>query len=105
MFVIWEPVLATDWGTPSLSLPGNVSDGRASHFWDREHLLSANYGGAPKLETLASIRKIGFRMEDVVWDVALVYPPGAKWGSSARLLVAPVMKFRDDLAATMAQTQ
>lgn len=103
--MVWEPVLATDWGTPSQTLTSNVPDTRAKHFWDHDHLLSANYGDAPKVETLAGIHKISFRMKDVVWDTALVYPPGTKWGSPATLLVAPVVKYRDDLAAAIVQPQ
>lgn len=102
VFVIWEPVLETDWGTPSARLTANVPDRRALHFWDRERQLSAAYGGAPRLDLLAEARKISFRMKDVVWDTALVYPAGAKWGSPAKLLVAPVFKFREDLAGTLA---
>jgi hypothetical protein len=37
-------------------------------------------------------------MLDVLWDAALVYPPGVKWGEPATALFAPVMKFRQDLA-------
>jgi hypothetical protein len=103
VFVVWEPVLATDWGTPSPTLTANVADPRASHFWDPDHRLSAAYGDAPRLDTLADVRKVGFRMKDVVWDTALIYPPGVKWGSPARLLVAPVVKYRDDLAEALAQ--
>jgi hypothetical protein len=32
-------------------------------------------------------------MKDVIWDTALVYPPGASWGTQAKLMVAPVVKF------------
>ena len=103
VFVIWEPVLATDWGTPSQTLTANVPDARAVHFWDPQRRLSAAYGNAPKLDLLAGIRNVSFRMKDVVWDTALVYPPGAKWGSPAELLVAPVVKYRDGLAEALRQ--
>lgn len=103
VFVIWEPVLATDWWRPSQALTSNVPDRRAVHFWDPGRRLSAAYGDAPKLDLLAGVRKVGFRMKDVVWDTALIYPPGAKWGSPAQLLVAPVVEYRDDLAEALAQ--
>lgn len=102
-FVIWEPVLSTDWGTPSQTLTANVPDPRAVHFWDPERRLSTAYGDAPKLDLLADVRKVSFRMKDVVWDTALVYPPGAKWGSAAELLVAPVVKYHGELAAALTQ--
>jgi hypothetical protein len=40
-------------------------------------------------------------MQDVLWDAALVYPPGARWGSPARLLVAAVVKYRGELAEAL----
>jgi hypothetical protein len=59
------------------------------------------YGGASKLPSLAGVEKVGFRMKDVVWDTALLYPRGARWGDSATLLLAPVVKYRADLAAAL----
>jgi hypothetical protein len=93
VFVIWEPVLATDWGTPSDSLTANVPDRRTVQFYDRQRRLSAMLGGVSHLDALARERRIGFRMKDVVWDTVLVYPPGVSWGSPADLMVAPVVKF------------
>jgi hypothetical protein len=101
VFVVWEPVLDTDWGRPSPSLTGYVTDRRAIHFWDHDRKLSAWYGGPARLDALAGERKIAFRMQDVLWDAALVYPPGARWGSPARLLVAPVVKYRGELAEAL----
>ena len=101
MFVVWEPVLPTDWGRPSPSLTGFVPDPRAKHFWDPQRKLSALLGGAPALGGLAGERKIGFHMNTVIWDAALVYPPGGRLGPGAKLLVAPVVKFRSDLGAAL----
>jgi hypothetical protein len=101
VFVIWEPVLETDWGTPSPSLTGQVPDPRVMHFWDRDRRLSAWYGGAQKLPALAAVEKVGFSMNDVIWDTALVYPSAAHWGDPAAVLLAPVVKYRADLAAAL----
>jgi hypothetical protein len=101
VFVIWEPVLATDWGTPSPSLTGQVADPRVTHFWDHDRRLSNLYGGGSRVTELAHAEQVGFRMKDVLWDAALVYPPGRAWGSPAKLLVAPVVKFRMDLAESL----
>jgi hypothetical protein len=48
---------------------------------------------------LAASSTISFRMKDVIWDAALVYPPGARWGAQARLMAAPVFKYADSLLA------
>jgi hypothetical protein len=93
VFVIWEPVLATDWGKPGSGLTANVSDARAVHYWDSERRLSAILGGPGQVDSLAAKREITFQMEDVVWDAALVYAPGVRWGARADLMVAPVFKF------------
>ncbi|MDR3698596.1 MAG: hypothetical protein P4L56_03110 [Candidatus Sulfopaludibacter sp.] len=101
VFVIWEPVLETDWGTPSPALTGDVADPRVMHFWDRDRRLSAWFGGARKLPALAAVEKVGFRMTDVIWDTALLYPPAARWGDAATVLLAPVVKYRADLALAL----
>ena len=104
VFVIWEPVLATDWGTPSQALTANVPDRRTVQFFDRERRLSAMLGGVARVDTLASDRRVGFRMKDVIWDTALVYAPGAQWGMPAELMVAPVVKFGGEIEAAVRRT-
>jgi len=42
VFVIWEPVLLTDWRRPSQSQTSYVPDRRATHFWDLDRRLSAD---------------------------------------------------------------
>jgi hypothetical protein len=97
MFVIWEPVLATDWSRPDASITSNLPDPRVIHYWDRDHRLSRLYGGAANAVNLAGTSVIKFKMKEVIWDTALVYRAGARWRVPARLLVAPVYKFADSL--------
>ncbi len=101
VFVVWEPVLVTDWGNPSGALTSYVADARAKHFWDHDRRLSALWGGPGRAAELATANQIGFRMKDVIWDSALVYPPGARWGDKAKLLVAPVAKYSSALAGAL----
>ncbi len=103
VFVVWEPVLTTDWGHPGSGLTANVADARAVHYWDPQRRLSALLGGPARLQELAQKSQIAFRMKDVVWDAALVYPAHSKWGTPAELLVAPVFKFPADLATHLSQ--
>jgi hypothetical protein len=98
VFVVWEPVLVTDWRAPDPSLTGYVPDTRAVHFWDHDRRLSALLGGADRITALADTTEVGFRMKDVVWDAALIYPPGARWGARATWLAAPVVKYESLLA-------
>jgi hypothetical protein len=102
-FVVWEPVLPTDWGAPSPSLTSFVSDRRAAHFWDRKRRLSAAMGGPAAVSKLALESKIEFGMKDVIWDVAFVYPPGARWGDRATTAFAPVVDFAEELKSALAR--
>ena len=65
MFVIWEPVLATDLAAPSTMTLKRVSDTRASQYWDKELLVSKLLGERDS--------------ESVVWDYVAVYQPGKLW--------------------------
>jgi hypothetical protein len=103
VLVVWEPVLPTDWGTPSPSLTSFIGDRRAVQFWDRGRRLSTMLGGPAAAGRLARETKIDFTMKDVIWDVALVYPPGARWGQPAAASLAPVVDYPDDLAAALAR--
>jgi hypothetical protein len=64
-FVIWEPVLPTDWAPPSTTSLSRISDTRAAQFWDRGRLISHLMGEHDR--------------RSVVWDYIAVYPPGALW--------------------------
>jgi hypothetical protein len=96
-------VLATDWGKPGSGLTANIEDRRAIHYWDPSRRLSALYGGPARVESLAAAREVAFKMKDVIWDAAFVYPPGVKWGERADLLVAPVFKFPQDIGIHLSQ--
>jgi hypothetical protein len=65
VFVIWEPVLPTDWSAPSTAALRRVTDTRATQFWDKGRLVSHQMGEHDR--------------HSVVWDYIAVYPPGAVW--------------------------
>ena len=65
VFVVWEPVLPTDFGAPSTFTLKRVSDLRASQYWDKEHLVSHLLGERDP--------------SSVVWDYVAVYEPGKLW--------------------------
>ena len=65
VFVVWEPVLPTDFGAPSTATLRRVSDLRASQYWDKEHLVSHLLGERDP--------------SSVVWDYVAVYEPGKLW--------------------------
>ncbi len=68
VFVIWEPVLPTDWSAPSTAALGRVSDTRATQFWDKGRLVSHFMGEHDR--------------HSVVWDYVAVYASGTIWDNS-----------------------
>jgi len=71
VFVIWEPVLPTDFGAPSTSTLKRISDPRVSQYWDKEHMLSRILGERDR--------------SSVVWDYVAVYEPGKLWDQAPPL--------------------
>jgi hypothetical protein len=64
-FVVWEPVLWTDWSSPSTATLKRISDIHGAQFWDKDRLISRLLGEHDR--------------RSVVWDFIAVYPPGAVW--------------------------
>ena len=65
VFVIWEPVLATDFTAPSTAALARIPDLRTSQYWDRKRALSHLLGERDR--------------SSVVWDYIAVYAPGTLW--------------------------
>jgi len=65
VFVVWEPVLATDFAAPSTAALARIPDVRASQYWDRKRVLSHLLGERNR--------------STVVWDSIAVYAPGTLW--------------------------
>jgi hypothetical protein len=83
VFVVWEPVLVTDWHAPGAGAVARVPDGRVTQFWDPRRALSQ-----------------AIRRDHVVWDYVAIYPPGVRWGEAfpaARFSGAPVVRVIDDV--------
>ena len=65
IFVIWEPVLPTDFGAPSTATLRRASDPRVSQYWDKGHIVSRSLGERDR--------------SSVVWDYVAVYQSGKLW--------------------------
>ncbi|HEX6502825.1 MAG TPA: hypothetical protein VF011_06220 [Terriglobales bacterium] len=65
VFVIWEPVLPTDFVAPSTAALARIPDVRAAQYWDRKRALSHLLGEHNR--------------STVVWDYIAVYTPGTLW--------------------------
>ncbi len=65
VFVIWEPVLATDLSAPSTITLRRIHDPRVKQYWDRNRVLSHAMGEHDR--------------PSVVWDYIAVYKPEQIW--------------------------
>jgi hypothetical protein len=65
VFVVWEPVLPTDFVAPSTAALARIPDVRAAQYWDRKRALSHLLGERNR--------------STVVWDYIAVYAPGTLW--------------------------
>ena len=78
-FVVWEPVLATDWGSPGTAALNRISDGSVAQYWDKDRLVSKSMGEHDR--------------KSIVWDHIAVYAPGATWNPTPALFAdGPVVK-------------
>lgn len=64
-FIVWEPVLPTDWGAPSTAALNRIADVRSAQFWDSKRLISHLLGEHDR--------------RSIVWDHVAVYSAGAVW--------------------------
>ena len=65
IFVVWEPILPTDWSSPSTFTMRRVSDRRVHQYWDKGHLLSKAMGEHDR--------------SSIVWDWVGIYSGEAVW--------------------------
>lgn len=74
--MVWEPILATDVGAPTTSALSRASDGRVQQYWDSGHVLAKQMArdARPPQPTQACCVESG-----ILWDMAAVYPKGARW--------------------------
>jgi hypothetical protein len=110
VFVIWEPVLPTDWHAPGAGALARVPDARATQFWDPRHELSADIRRAAESDPPGVLGAQRLRAR-VVWDFVAIYPPGVRWDDrwpAARFAGAPVVRViegvRDALGIMAGQT-
>jgi hypothetical protein len=70
-----------------------ISDPRVVQFWDKDHLVAKELKlQFPPSQTLCCQRN------GILWDVAAVYPPKARWGKSAPIYFGgAVLDVADDV--------
>jgi len=91
-------MLATDWGSPSRSTLGRISDQRARQFWDPKHLVSQ------ELSRMWMARQDQQEPDCCVdkgffWDEAILYELHSRWKNMpvSAFWNGPVWKIIPDL--------
>jgi hypothetical protein len=79
LFVVWEPVIATDLAPPTTGALARIHDARAAQYWDDDKALSADIVRS----VVAAPERYGLGDElgpdSVVWDTVAVFPPELRW--------------------------
>jgi hypothetical protein len=103
IFVVWEPMLPTDWYRPTRPTLNRVSDSRAEQFWDKSHLIATQL--KQQLEQFHGNNPRCCENGGHLWDMAAVYPPGVKWGEAAPVFDdGPVYRIAPTLQQTISET-
>jgi hypothetical protein len=79
VFVVWEPVILTDWYAPGSGVLARVSDSRAKQFWDRNLLLSEAIKQSLERRGSEHLTRIREEGRGVVWDIVALFPQGVRW--------------------------
>jgi hypothetical protein len=77
VLVVWEPILPTDWSSPSGVVQSRISDTRVIQYWDNDHLV------AEALQRQLPSEPRCCRRNSILWDLAVLYGKQAQWGNSA----------------------
>jgi hypothetical protein len=99
VYVVWEPVLASDVAPPAPVLVEKLADPRVHRYWDPQLLLSKTMQAAHRDDP-----KCLLEGDEPVWDAVFLYPPDARWDSApprAQFCGRPVIKVIDDLRASL----
>ena len=102
VFVIWEPMLPTDWAKPGKAVLARVSDRRASQVWDPDHLFAKELGRALDADPQHP-RPHCCEDGGILWDLVAVYSRSVRWEETlprSVLIDGPVWKV-DQLAGSL----
>ena len=103
VFVVWEPILASDFMAPTTGVLRRIPDTRARHYWDEGHALAS----VMKRDARPPQPKEGCCVSDgILWDLVAIYPKGARWEATmppAVVFDGPVVLVTDQMNAALAK--
>jgi hypothetical protein len=78
VFAVWEPILPTDFSSPSTGVLARLADPRVSQYWDKNHLFAEQL--ASRLTADAGHPQPSCcNRHGIQWDEVAVYPQDAHW--------------------------
>jgi hypothetical protein len=101
VFVIWEPILPTDWSPPSTFALHRIGDSRARQFWDPDHIVSKKLAADARPP---QPQHDCCDQSDTLWDLVAVYPTGAMWSDRippAIVFNGPVIDRRNEMETAL----
>jgi len=105
VFVVWEPILPTDWSKPGTSALARISDRRVRQFWDPNHTLSSVL---KKAQETATRHPDCCERKGFLWDLTATYAPGTQCRDTLpepMLINGPVVRTTSDLDALIAKAK
>jgi hypothetical protein len=93
VFVVWEPILPTDWSRPSRFVQRRILDSRAVQFWDKRHLVAKQLRAH-----LSDSQAASCSHSKILWDVVAVFSKDAKWDSPPVFIGGPVVRATPEAA-------
>ena len=78
VFAVWEPILPTDYSSPSTGVLARLADPRVSQYWDKYHLFAEQLAG--RLNSDAGHPQPSCcNRRGIQWDEVAVYSQDALW--------------------------
>jgi hypothetical protein len=78
VFAVWEPILPTDYSSPSTGVLARLSDPRVAQYWDKNHLFAEQLARRLKSDP-DQPRPRCCDESGIDWDEVAVYRPDALW--------------------------
>jgi hypothetical protein len=78
VFVVWEPILPTDYTSPGTAVLKRLADQRVAQYWDENHLFAEQLGRKIEADAGQPQPKCCNR-KGIQWDEVAVYSQDAQW--------------------------
>jgi hypothetical protein len=100
IFVVWEPILPTDWSRPSRTVLSRIPEANVVQYWDKGHLIAKELA-----QQLTNSQEPHCCVsDDTLWDVVALYPQDTSWGSSPPVFIdGPVVRVAPQVSAKLSE--